>query len=109
MGFFENKSFLSQFTKEISCQNATGNQRNQGLLDEGAQERRQERENQEEHGLHQIQGSMLQVPLHPRHQGQGEGREAQTIFASRSPSQGIEVNTLKFPVGYENTLGKKLK
>ena len=40
-----------------------------GLPHEGPQERCQERQNQEEHRLHQVQGSMLPVPLHSRNQG----------------------------------------
>ncbi len=39
-------------------------------------------------------GPLLAVPLHPRHQGQGEGREAEAVPSSRPPGQGAEVKDL---------------
>merc|ERR1739842_179495 len=39
----------------------------------------------------QIQGSLLSVPLHPRDHGQGEGREAEAVFAAWSSGQGAQV------------------
>ena len=54
-------------------------------------------QDQEELRVHQIQGPMLPIPLHPRHQRQGEGREAEAIPATRSSSQRIEVKFLLEP------------
>ena len=36
-------------------------------------------------------GSLLSVPLHPRDHGQGEGREAEAVFAAWSSGQGAQV------------------
>ena len=36
-------------------------------------------------------GSLLSVPLHPRHHGQGEGRETEAVLAARSSGQGAQV------------------
>lgn len=41
------------------------------------------REDQEEQGQREVQGALQQVPVHPRHHGQGEGREAEAVPASR--------------------------
>ena len=57
-----------------------------GFPPEGQAKGCQECQDQEELRVHQIQGSMLPIPLHPRHQGQGEGREVEAIAASRSSS-----------------------
>ena len=84
--FFVNTSFSRQIAKEDSRQNAAWNQRNQGFPPEGQAKGCQECQDQEELRVHQIQGSMLPIPLHPRHQRQGEGREAEAISASRSSS-----------------------
>ena len=68
-----------------------------GFPPEGQAKGCQECQDQEELRVHQIQGSMLPIPLHPRHQRQGEGREAEAIPASRSSSQRIEVKFLLEP------------
>lgn len=41
------------------------------------------RKDQEEQGKCQVQGALQQVPVHPRHHGQGEGREAEAVPAPR--------------------------
>merc|ERR1712241_1106920 len=75
----------------VDRQNAARNQRDQGLPPEGAAEGRQECQNQAKLGERQIQGSLLSVPEHTRHHGQGEGREAEAVFAAWSSGQGAQV------------------
>lgn len=41
------------------------------------------RKDQEEQGQREVQGALQQVPVHPGHHGQGEGREAEAVPASR--------------------------
>lgn len=41
------------------------------------------RKDQEEQGQCEVQGALQQVPVHPGHHGQGEGREAEAVPASR--------------------------
>lgn len=38
---------------------------------------------QEEQRQRKVQGALQQVPVHPGHHGQGEGREAEAVPASR--------------------------
>lgn len=42
------------------------------------------RKDQEEQGQRKVQGALQQVPVHPGHHRQGEGREAEAVPASRS-------------------------
>merc|ERR1711955_122452 len=74
-------------------QNAPSDPRNQGLPPEGQKEGRQECQDQEESRQRQVQGPMLQVPLHLGCPRQGEGREVEAISAPRSPSQGTQVKS----------------
>lgn len=41
------------------------------------------RKDQEEQGQRKVQGALQQVPVHPGHHRQGEGREAEAVPASR--------------------------
>lgn len=71
---------------------AEGNQRGQGLPDQGPPEGRARRQDKEERGQHQVQDPLLAIPLHTGRVRQGEGREAEAVAAAGSAGQGSQVD-----------------
>lgn len=76
----------------ILVRNATRNQGGEGFPHQSSPKGCTRRQDKEERKQHQVQDPLLALSLHARCLRQGEGREVEAIFATRSPSQGGQVN-----------------